>query len=77
MRLDQAIPFGAVIGLMRAAAQICLAQPQIGQPALRHIDMQMRALMAGAGQRDLRVGQPRSLGSPAFQQRQSLDHLAG
>ncbi len=76
MRADQPVTLIPVKGFVRAAAQIGLTQPQICQPTPGHLDMQMRALMAGAGQRQMRVRQPPRRRRPGFQQRQRLDHLA-
>jgi hypothetical protein len=66
----------AVIGFMRAAAQIGLARPRSASQRrpCRHA---ARALMAGAGQRQMRGRQPARSGGPGFDQRQRLHHLAG
>lgn len=60
---DQPVAFVTVV---RARASrsllIPLAKAQIRQPFPRHSDMQRRALMAGAGQRQMGRGQPHRIG---------------
>ncbi len=75
--LDQPVTLGPVIGFMRPAAQIAFLQTKIGNPASGKADMHRSAFVAGAGQRQMPVGQPARVRRPGFDQRQGLDHLAG
>ena len=77
MGQHQAVMFRRVIGPVRPAAQVGLGQAQPGEPARHHAGMQGRALVAGAGQGQLRLRQSGGIGGPAFDQGQGLDHLAG
>ncbi len=77
MGKDQAVALRPVIGLVRPAAQVVLGHSQIGKPATDHSRMDRGSLMAGAGQRQLRLAQSRRVRRPAFDQRQGLKHLAG
>jgi cytochrome c5 len=77
VRLDEAVPFGGVIGFMRAAAQIGIGKAEVGEPAGDGIGVDSRTLMAGAGQRDLAIGQAMGIRRAGFEERQGLNHLAG
>ena len=77
VRTHQFLPRIAVVGQLRPATQVVVAHPQIGQPAIDRIGVDMRAIMARAGQRQLRLAQSERLRRAAFDQRQRLDHLAG
>ena len=77
MRADEAVMGGYVVGPVRAAAQVGLGEAEAGEPCGDHAGMDRCPLMAGAGERQLRLGQAGRVGGSAFDEWQRLEHLAG
>ena len=68
---------GRVIGQVRAAFEVVLAEPGARQPAAHHREMGRLAVVRRAGERDLLVRHRIALGGAALDQRQDLDRLDG
>ncbi len=60
-----------------AAAERIVGQAEVGKPAVDVTDVELRALMAGAGQRKLARGEAKGIRCAAFDQRDRLQHLRG
>ena len=60
---------------MRAAGEIALVEPGLGQQASHRRDMHTIAAMGGAGDRKLLIAEPERIGRPALDQRNGLQRL--
>ena len=63
---------GRVIGQVRAAFEVVLAEPRAREPLAHDRDMLGLPVVRGAGKRDLLVAHRIALGGAAFEQRQDL-----
>ena len=75
-RRAQPVALGRVVGHLRPAAQVGLGEPEVAEPARHPLHVHRRALVRGAGQRQL-LGAESPSAAPLSTQRQRLQHLAG